>query len=103
MRKLAVLLPFFFCACASAPQPDYDLVIRHGTVYDGTGTPGVVQDVAVQRDHIVARGDLGGGRGLQEDDGTGLAVAPGFIDMPNTSRTGQISGGRSQGIIRPGV
>jgi N-acyl-D-aspartate/D-glutamate deacylase len=104
MRKLlAALLPFFVCACASAPQPDYDLVIRHGTVYDGTGAPGIVQDVAVQRDRIVARGDLGARKGRQEIDATGLAVAPGFIDMLNHSETALIADGRSQGMIRQGV
>ena len=103
MRKLAALLPFFVCACASAPQPDYDLVIRHGTVYDGTGAPGVVQDVAVQRDRIVARGDLGARKGREEIDATGLAVAPGFIDMLNHSETALIADGRSQGMIRQGV
>jgi N-acyl-D-amino-acid deacylase len=104
MRKLlAALLPFFVCACASTPQADYDLVIRHGTVYDGTGAPGVVQDVAVQRDRIVARGDLGARKGRQEIDAAGLAVAPGFIDMLNHSETALIADGRSQGMIRQGV
>src|SRR5258708_11756369 len=104
MRKLlAALLPFLVCACASAPQPDYDLIVRHGTVCDGTGAPGAVQDVAVQGDHIVARGDLGGRKGRQEVDATGLAVAPGFIDMLNHSETALIADGRSQGMIRQGV
>jgi N-acyl-D-amino-acid deacylase len=101
MRKLVALLPFLVCACASAP--DYDVVIRHGTLYDGTGSPGVVQDLAIQRDRIVARGDLGRRRGRQEVDATGLAVAPGFIDMLNHSETALIADGRSQGMLRQGV
>jgi N-acyl-D-amino-acid deacylase len=101
MRKLIACLPFLLAACAQAPQ--YDLVIRQGTVYDGTGTPGRVEDVAVQADRIVARGDLSGAHGRQEIDATGLAVAPGFIDMLNHSETALIADGRSQGMIRQGV
>ena len=91
----------FLCGCARAPQ--YDLVIRHGTVYDGTGVAGVVQDIAVQGDRIAARGDLSRATGRQEVDATGLAVAPGFIDMLNHSEAALIGDGRSQGMIRQGV
>lgn len=96
-----VLLAAAITGCTPAPQ--YDLVIRHGTVYDGTGAPGVVQDVAVQGDHIAAVGDLSGAVGTQDVDATGLAVAPGFIDMLNHSETSLIADGRSQGMIRQGV
>jgi N-acyl-D-amino-acid deacylase len=57
-----------------------DLVIRGGTVYDGTGAPGVRADVAVRGDRIVAVGQLPA-RGGAEIDATGLAVSPGFIDV----------------------
>src|SRR5207244_4902013 len=85
MRRRLIVLLLLFPVWGCARTPEYDLVIRHGTVYDGTGTAGVVQDVAVQRDRIVARGDLGRARGGQEVDAAGLAVAPGFIDMLNHS------------------
>src|ERR1700687_3167319 len=98
MRKLIACLAFLVAACAQAPQ--YDLVIRHGTVYDRTGAPGRVEDLAVQADRIVARGDLSPAHGRQEIDATGLAVAPGFIDMLNHSETALIADGRSQGMIR---
>jgi N-acyl-D-aspartate/D-glutamate deacylase len=101
MRKLIVCVPFLVATCAQAPQ--YDVVIRHGTVYDGMGTPGRVEDVAVQADRIVALGDLSRAHGRQEADATGLAVAPGFIDMLNHSETALIADGRSQGMIRQGV
>jgi N-acyl-D-aspartate/D-glutamate deacylase len=91
-------------ACVGcAPRPQYDLVIRHGTVYDGTGSAGVVEDLAIQGDRIAARGDLSSARGRQEVDASGLAVAPGFIDMLNHSETSLIEDGRSQGMIRQGV
>src|SRR6516164_5873823 len=104
MRKrivCAILLLLVLCGCARGPQ--YDLVIRHGTVYDGTGVAGVRQDVAVQGDRISARGDLSRATGRQEVDATGLAVAPGFIDMLNHSESALIADGRSQGMIRQGV
>src|SRR5258707_1465569 len=101
MKVLTVAAAVLSASCAAAPQ--YDVVIRHGTVYDGSGSPGVVEDLAIQGDRIAARGALGGSRGRQEVDATGLAVAPGFIDMLNHSETALIADGRSQGMIRQGV
>jgi len=97
----AILSFLVLCGCNRGPQ--YDLVIRHGTVYDGTGVTGERQDVAVQGDRISARGDLSRATGRQEVDATGLAVAPGFIDMLNHSESALIADGRSQGMIRQGV
>jgi N-acyl-D-aspartate/D-glutamate deacylase len=88
-------------ACTQTPQ--YDLVIRHGTVYDGGGGDGVVQDVGVQGDRIATVGDLSQARGREEVDATGLAVAPGFIDMLNHSETSLIADGKAQSGIRQGV
>ena len=96
-----VLAALTSASCAAAPQ--YDLVIRHGTVYDGTGAPGVVEDVAINGDRIAARGALGAAHGRQEVDASGLAVAPGFIDMLNHAETALIADGRSQSGIRQGV
>ncbi len=58
----------------------FDLVIRGGTVYDGTGAPGRVADVALRGDRI-ASVDGAAARGAREIDARGLAVAPGFIDV----------------------
>ena len=57
-----------------------DLVIRGGTVYDGTGTPGIRADVAVRGNRVVGVGAITE-RGGTEIDATGLAVSPGFIDV----------------------
>jgi N-acyl-D-amino-acid deacylase len=101
MRTLTIAAALLCASCAAAPH--YDVVIRHGTVYDGTGSPGVVEDLAIEGDRIAARGALGGTRGRQEVDASGLAVAPGFIDMLNHSETSLIADGRSQSGIRQGV
>jgi N-acyl-D-amino-acid deacylase len=100
-RALAAVLLAAAIGCAQTPQ--YDLVIRRGTVYDGSGAEGVVQDVAVQGDRIAAIGDLSGSRGREEVDATNLAVAPGFIDMLNHAETTLIEDGRAQSTIRQGV
>ena len=57
-----------------------DLVIRGGTVIDGSGAPPRVADVAVLAGRISAVGDVGG-RGRREVDASGLCVCPGFIDL----------------------
>src|SRR5688572_5032583 len=57
-----------------------DLVIRGGTVYDGTGAAGIRADVGVRGDRIMAVGTIAEGSG-EEVDARGLAVAPGFIDV----------------------
>jgi N-acyl-D-amino-acid deacylase len=97
LTLIAILAP----SCRRVPQ--YDVVIRHGTVYDGSGSAGVVEDVAIRDDRVAARGDLARARGRAEVDATGLAVAPGFINMLSHSETSLIQDGRSQGAIRQGV
>jgi N-acyl-D-amino-acid deacylase len=64
----------------AAMAESYDLVIRGGTVFDGSGAAGVRADVAVRGDRIVAVGTIGEHGGV-EFDATGQAVAPGFIDV----------------------
>ena len=91
-------------ACGGAtPEADYDVIIRGGTVYDGTGAPGVVTDLAIDGDRIAALGDLGDLRGRSEIDATGLAIAPGFINMLSWANESLIEDGRSLSDIRQGV
>ncbi|HEU4645387.1 MAG TPA: amidohydrolase family protein, partial [Burkholderiales bacterium] len=58
----------------------FDLLIRGGTVVDGTRAPRFAADVAVRNGRIAALGDLKGARAAAEIDATGKIVAPGFID-----------------------
>lgn len=60
---------------------DFDVLIRGGTVVDGSGAPGVRADVGISGDSIAAIGDLSGRAAARVIDATGLVVAPGFIDM----------------------
>jgi N-acyl-D-amino-acid deacylase len=81
----------------------YDLLIRNGMIYDGHGGTPFVGDVAMDGDSIVAMGTLGNARGRTEVDATGLAVAPGFINMLSWANRSLIHDGCSQGDIRQGV
>jgi len=85
------------------PVARYDLILRGGTVYDGTGAPGVVGDVAISGDRIAAVGDLGKSAGDVEIDVSGLAVAPGFVNMLSWAVATLIHDGRSQSDIRQGI
>jgi N-acyl-D-amino-acid deacylase len=59
----------------------HDLIIRNGTIVDGTGAPGYVADLAIDGDRISAIGDLSGEVATKEIDATGQIVSPGFIDL----------------------
>ena len=90
-----------WAACAT-PQ-EYDIVIRNGTLYDGSGSAPFQGDLAIQGDTIAAIGSLGEARGRTEIDAEGLAVAPGFINMLSWATESLIEDGRSQSGIRQGV
>ncbi len=81
----------------------FDVVIRHGTVYDGSGGAPRTADVAIDGDKIVAIGDLALAHGKREIDATGLAVAPGFINMLSWSTESLIVDGKGESEIRQGV
>ena len=80
----------------------HDVVIRGGTIYDGSGGRPFAADVAIDGDRIVAVG-AAPERGRTEIDASGLAVAPGFINMLSWATTSLIADGRSQSDIRQGV
>lgn len=82
---------------------DYDLILRDGLIYDGSGNPPVRGDVALIGDRIAAVGDIGAAHASREIRLNGLAVAPGFINMLSWSVESLIEDGRSQSEIRQGV
>ena len=86
-----------------SPAANHDLLIRNGTIYDGGGGRPFVGDVGVDADRIVSVGRLENARGRIEIDATGLAVAPGFINMLSWATESLIEDGRSQSDIRQGV
>ena len=108
-NRTALLAFICFATCAMEAQAqgghrdDYDVVIRNGTVYDGSGRAGVRADVGIRGDRIAAVGDLKKAHGRTEIDAKGLAVAPGFINMLSWATVPLIQDGRSQSDIRQGV
>lgn len=99
LSGLALLLGL---AC-SAPV-HYDIVIRNGRIVDGSGGESFVGDIAINADTIAAMGNLGdAAEGTTEIDATGLAVAPGFINMLSWAPYSLIADGKSQSDIRQGV
>jgi N-acyl-D-amino-acid deacylase len=103
MRRVSVLLVCLSLAVSCGRAPQYDVVIRGGSLYDGSGTAPVVADLAIDGDTIAAIGGLAGARARIEIDATGLAVAPGFINMLSWANESLIEDGRSQSDIRQGV
>src|SRR5213595_210265 len=81
----------------------FDVVVKNGTVYDGTGSEGRKADVAIRGDRIVGVGDFQNSSATNVIDAHNLAVAPGFINMLSWSTESLIQDGRSQSEIRQGV
>ena len=105
-KYLASLLTLVLPWAAGGQVPrtgDFDVLIKGGTVYDGTGRAPRRVDVAIKGDRIVAIGNLKSARARNVVDARGLAVAPGFINMLSWSTESLIADGRSQGEVRQGV
>ncbi len=81
----------------------FDVIIKGGIVYDGTGRPPLKADVGINGDRIAAVGNLSGSNAKAIIDATDLAVAPGFINMLSHSESSLIVDGRSMGEIKQGV
>jgi N-acyl-D-amino-acid deacylase len=102
MKKLLYLVLFLFILSACEKQK-YQVIIRGGTVYDGSGAAGVITDVGINADTVAFIGDLSKAIGEKEIDATGLAVSPGFINMLSWAVESLIIDGKSQADIRQGV
>ena len=101
MRYLFFLLIVLFLSCST--QNDYDVIIRNGLVYNGSGNEPIQADVAISADTIAAIGDLSRKSAQTEIDASNMAVAPGFINMLSWATESLIQDGRSQSDIRQGV
>jgi len=100
----AVLIFLSSCVAQAPPQTaTFDVLIKGGTVYDGTGGEPRQADVAIRRDRIAAVGHLENARATSVVHASGLAVAPGFINMLSHSEVSLIVDGRSMSELRQGV
>lgn len=82
---------------------DYDVVIRGGTVHDGTGATPYVADIAIIGDRVSGIGSFASASADLEIDGTGLAVAPGFFNLLSHAHLSLIKDGRAMSDVMQGV
>src|SRR6266568_3397473 len=111
-RAFFCLLGFFTLKVSSlifaqgqpvAQSTEFDVLIKNGTIYNGTGAEPKHADVAIRGDRIAGVGDFKTAKAKTMIDANGLAVAPGFINMLSWSVASLIQDGRSQSEIRQGV
>ena len=101
---LTIVLTVFSQEPSPSPSSDdFDLIVRGGTLYDGTGAKPLQADVAIRGDRIAGIGDFKSAKAKTVIDAKGLAVAPGFINMLSWSTESLIQDGRSQSEILQGV
>ena len=82
---------------------EFNLIIRNGTVIDGSGQPGVAADVGIRGDRIAAVDDLAAATAAQTLDATGKVVSPGFIDIHTHSDFTLLLDPQGEGMVRQGV
>jgi N-acyl-D-amino-acid deacylase len=103
-RRLAGALLALLPALAVAAEPAaYDVLVRGGTVYDGSGGPPRRADVGVRGDRVAAVGDLSAAAARTVVDASGLAVAPGFVNVLSWATDDLLADPRSQSDLRQGV
>ena len=85
------------------PAAAYDVLIRGGTIYDGSGGEPYLGDVGIRGDRIVYAGPQQAGTAGQVVDASGLAVAPGFINMLSWATESVLIDPRGQSDLRQGI
>src|SRR5688572_4433412 len=93
-------------ACAPAVlgrRNDHDLVIRGGTLFDGSGANGRELDLAIANGRIAAIAPRITENGREEIDARGLAVAPGFVDIHSHGDGTLTEDPRAESVVRQGI
>jgi len=103
MPRLFLVAFVTWTIAVAARAQDFDVIIKGGAVYDGTGGEAQRVDLAIKGDRIAGLGDFKDASAKTIVNASGLAVAPGFINMLSWSTESLIQDGRSQSEIRQGV
>ncbi len=103
MKNFAIFILILTIACSVSAQNSYDVVIKNGMVYDGSGGKPFKADVGIVGDKVVKVGDLSRAMATTTIDATGMAVAPGFINMLSWATESMIVDPRSLGDLKQGV
>ena len=101
-RAAALWIAGAALACSGWAQ-DFDTLILHGRIVDGTGNPSYIGDVGIRGGRIAAIGKLDGKTAARTIDAAGLSVSPGFVDMHNHSDFTLLTDGNAQSMVRMGV
>ncbi len=103
MKISAIIIALFVAATSVFAQNSYDIIIKGGLVYDGSGGKPVRADVGIKGDMVVKIGNLSREKAATTIDANGMAVAPGFINMLSWSTESLIVDPRSLGDLKQGV
>ncbi len=108
VRRITLVVIVLVGAIASASlagglKVEYDVIVYNGTIYDGTGAPGRLDDIGIVDDRIAVVGDLDCEDANLCIDAQGLAVAPGFINMLSWAVSSLIIDGKAESDVRQGV
>src|SRR5438874_4932121 len=103
MPRLFLVALVTWTIAVTARAQDFDVIIKGGAVYDGTGGEAQQVDLGIKGDRIAGLGDFKNASAKTIVNASGLVVAPGFINMLSWSTESLIQDGRSQSEIRQGV
>lgn len=103
MRAFPLFLLAFLVLFLGCSDPDYDIIISGGSIYDGNGNDPIEADIGIRGDSIAFIGDLSSASARKQVDATGMAVTPGFINMLSWATGNLVKDGRSMGDIAQGV
>lgn len=103
MRTFITIFLLLVGSVAAVSQTSYDVIIRNGTVYDGSGGKPVKTDVGIVGDKVAKIGNLSNAKAATVIDASGLAVSPGFINMLSWSTESFLVDRRSLGELKQGV
>ncbi len=98
-----IFIGCFFCQDSLAQPVLFDIILRQGTIYNGSGQPPFIGDVGIRGDTIASVGDLSNFLAIREVPCHGLAIAPGFINMLSWADGSLLKDGRSMSDIKQGV